>query len=1728
MRRVGSGHLKVDAARAVGKLREYQLADRSLYLTEMARGIVAAGATEIAVSWDADDMWITWRGPALPAGPLESLFDALVSPAGVSGPLAWQRPLAVGVNTAIGLGPKHVDVHSIPEDGEAFAVRFGPRFHDAAHAAGDESGAALGERRTSDAAERVGGAGGAIHVRRRLSAETLGRFFSRAEPPEIGVLRESARWPRVAMRLDEEVVASEVELLRYPLAIARGLLAVSVSEMGHPLHLSERGFVLERLPLVADDWTRRTPVRVHVDYDRLPTNAARSQVRMDEASMRQLRHVLERTLPEFFAQWAERIDGGVEGEALRRAALEFVVGYADAGDWRSALRKIPSWASPLSTHPLAHDALGKLRPLSELSNTAVHVDTAPVDEDLAPWLGDVLWAPMGSVERVLLGRQEPESSHFLLSVAQAALSARSAWLSTLPREPRVDAAHPWVTWRFGPEQPWGPSSLDDGAMKGLSGEACLLDPAHATSGGTIALLHQGRALDRVVVDFPLPFEAVVESSALTPNAGYTGAEPDEARTHAVTGALVAALRCVELMAAKLNRPRASVPEAGAIAPDIVPPRAAMGEVFGQIAAYVKTNTRRFPWAVDGAPLLECVRGEEVSTVSLKALRADETVDTWIAPHQRYVPPNVHAVRTTEAGAAVLRGLLGRPLQPYSGGDETSDATLRGSVQQGPGVVLVATEAGRRGAIAWGEFSVRTMHGPSRVVLWHRQARLDEVSFEPLYLHCRVALDDDTIVPDRERPPIHTEWLERRMFEALLGAAEGTPPPELVFDRRSMSDAAEWLVRATASEADEARRARVLALPLLPSVDGNVSLDAIRERGTFLWGTESTLQEALEAGSTQPLLHVRHEYATIVAALTGAKAVEAMSVLVDARKKRRRATYVEKHLRGQPSPLPELGIGVVAVRGAQIEQAVLVLADAPQSFVDYRLKGRPLGRFQLASPPHLRAFVDVGVENLSENLTMNAGLQARLSRSVRYAVPRLIEQLATDAPERLLQETAGRSLLSSWLRVGTTVQPAGGKRRVAQVLEQLRRAPVWTTPVGRTVSIDDVVDAEGTLSLLAFDGEWLEPGAGESSPLDDGAIRVAHVDILRPLLEKLLGTAVNVSSTSASQLQRRRAMERGLVPSPTVRVDPRLKSSFTKLDTVPGAASMGIGEIGLTPGPGSVLRVEHGVFDLDVFPPVEIAVDPSCVSVDRGRMPNHEARIEVLTAMARELERRTLDQLDELPMWVRDNVRSSLARGAHDPDGDLLPVFPTTTGAWVSLQDLKHQREQFGDVWAVTDTQCRLVPRAPERIAVRVRPGEFDWLVAGFGAVDAIAMLRSDLAARRNLLEPRWNEPKMPPREAERRALAVRHLEGERRGVIVALHPSDHHLSGMRLARGDHPFHALPWEGEWPMWIDVSDPSLSPDTEWARPVEDATLDALVTSLRTTGEELLVEAVPPPPDDARVVLRIPQGWLALTDETTVGGVHRVVDDVTFAPCLPRLGGGEIFPPIRGAILTRRVADVAPLVADAYPQLLDALARETESDEFALAHMIYGVSIGWRPPLAAASRPLPLAPPCTLGELSARYAGATTGTTHAVTARTAASRALLRVVPRAWLRRGGLTRAEENATGRVPWEAPPVARLEPTPRERLAMQLQQLLESLGVPFGVEVGSARKRDRWLLQVTGPRMLMLSGSHPALVPWEGRTVNDVHAQRALRILAVHALGVLERAGESELARAHSTLELFR
>ncbi|HLM72194.1 MAG TPA: hypothetical protein VK459_05875, partial [Polyangiaceae bacterium] len=113
---VARGKIRVDARRAVEKLREHLLVDLHLYTLEIARAAAAGGATWVDIGHDADEVSLTFDGEPLDEGTMIRLLDHVLADA-PDAAARRTRLLAMGVNAALGLSPAHVDIWSRGEPG---------------------------------------------------------------------------------------------------------------------------------------------------------------------------------------------------------------------------------------------------------------------------------------------------------------------------------------------------------------------------------------------------------------------------------------------------------------------------------------------------------------------------------------------------------------------------------------------------------------------------------------------------------------------------------------------------------------------------------------------------------------------------------------------------------------------------------------------------------------------------------------------------------------------------------------------------------------------------------------------------------------------------------------------------------------------------------------------------------------------------------------------------------------------------------------------------------------------------------------------------------------------------------------------------------------------------------------------------------------------------------------------------------------------------------------------------------------------------------------------------------------------------------------------------------------------------------------------------------------------------------------------------------------------------
>lgn len=290
---VARGRIRVDARRAVEKLREHQLVDLHHYLHELVRAAVASKAGTVDITYDADDLVISWLGEPWGLSSLPRLLDYVLTEAADVEAQRW-RLLAMGVNAALGLEPRFVSVAI--SDGQSVE-----RWRFAANQLERDAGP---ERLTPGPKAPAGFV--RVQVTRRLGWNVIRRAATRGAPREIPALLAATRDLPVPLSIagQRRDSARASWALTVPLRIRqagvqRAELLVA-SGLTPSVRWLERGVDLAATPLPEVEGLPagpahgcRLPVAVVVDADALPTNASRSALRSDASLVREV----ERAIP---------------------------------------------------------------------------------------------------------------------------------------------------------------------------------------------------------------------------------------------------------------------------------------------------------------------------------------------------------------------------------------------------------------------------------------------------------------------------------------------------------------------------------------------------------------------------------------------------------------------------------------------------------------------------------------------------------------------------------------------------------------------------------------------------------------------------------------------------------------------------------------------------------------------------------------------------------------------------------------------------------------------------------------------------------------------------------------------------------------------------------------------------------------------------------------------------------------------------------------------------------------------------------------------------------------------------------------------------------------------------------------------------------------------------------------------------------------------------------------
>lgn len=1515
---ISSGRIRVDAARAIAKLREYRLADPNAWILEAVRAAVGSGATRIALDADADDIRLVWAGPAWPAEVLPELFDELVSPE-ASRDVYPRRLLAGAVNSALGLEPAWVDVIAV-SGGAASRVRFTP----ATVTPGEDGAAPLRDLDVESVAVPDGASDPGMHVqlRRRVGLEMFGRFLTGGEPPELALARWACRDIAVPMRIGGSEVGRAVhrdDLVRVPLgegldgfvALAHpGLLrgtppvpAMDVAELG--VRVVRERWTPSSLETAWGQNRATLPVRLVIDGARMPTNASRSQVRAEDhpvaAALRrgdeQVTALLEEiatrlgTLAKDVDRTETFADPSAELSILRAAALAVLAPAIAGVDWNGDATALKGPLLTLAKLPLVRNAVGGWRAPAEYWRGPTYRGSEALPRELSPWIGTMAWIPAGDAAEVLLGGSRPDArdARRAIKSARRRLSARKEFLGRPAQEARVaPRAESRVRARLSAVLE---SAADAKAFAGLDGEVCV---AHARGPGRLALHHEGRVLATAVLDTPVAVDAIVSGALLAPDERYRGVAVDSEFRRAERAVRVAAMRAIEALADDRARPGV----------EISAPRRAAGDDELLLIALSMAREDGIR-VVDDSPLAnaDVFHAPDGVRHSLASLRRERVIAVANRADEVVPPAGRLLILATPAEHQLLAAMLAPETAVVPYGKRHAIAPLD------PGLTLTRMIAGRTGMPALvrrdgalaGGVGFEPREGYSTLSKYHRGQSVELVMRDPAHLDCSIAIDCDTLVPSEDWSNVVDDggiaqadlagW-ERELLRATVRALLGDIPIDLVIPQRPirLDDATgHALCRALGEGAPrellgDELTARLRDAPILRVLggDGPCSIDRLCAAfGDDLPAIDpDAAADATELDGWHPLV-ADDVVRAMVATVSGRKVVDATDQIVERRRAAARRRKLAEHRR-RPTEAMELPAAhapmtfdVNGVRG------VIGIGDERRLEAVVLVEGRRFARIVSNPDLPLRAVVELPIESVDlERGEVGATANGNVLAAIRASAGPWLAHIAGGRAEMLADDLATRTLLAEWLR-----QNEDGHRAVR---DALRAARAWPTIQGGRASLAAAANGP-TVPTAAWSGEWLT--GDPADPLDGPVLAVptgGDGDALRGVLDGIGPWPTDDVTALVRRLQVRRRVQSGKVPSPTVEGAPReLTRRLEELDV---HHTLGAGEIALDDATGSQALLHfdgqyRAAIPIDVVPAVRIAIEAPDL-VDEMAQPGGVAAAhrEHLARQAQQLALALVTQVAiasdhgvAIPPWLRRRFASALLAQRLEPARvAALPLFMTMAGTWMTWNDVLSQESMFGDVWYLTgdagaaplDNRRRVLVLSESNAALASR-------FTGVTFVDGSRELTLDAQARRNLDRPPLPRLEVP---AQVRGGGMAPVElvttgSRRRGYVVPLRPAAISLRGLNACRGLVPFERMADPCAWPTFAVVEDPDLQGDRTWRRPAEDAVWKSLAEDVRATSEAA-IRAWLSAPSDA-LVSELVETWhidreSSLWDQSLVRGV------------------------------------------------------------------------------------------------------------------------------------------------------------------------------------------------------------------------------------------------------------------
>ncbi len=759
------GRIRVDARKAMAKLREHLLVDLHLYAVEVVRAAVLAGATRIDVTYDADDVEVTFDGAPLLAAALPHLFEHLT---GEDGGASHQRLLALAVNAALGLDPAWVSL-TTATGGAASRVAWSP----ALVAAIEREERPLPEPEAIPVPPGMPATGTRFQLRRKVGWETVRRAAGKAAPREVALLTEAAHCLRVPLFVNGAAVGPSGR----PVVLARASISLPGARRAHVeittghetaphvdfcelgLLLCRTSFAFGRHFPMAEHHGVRPPVRIVVDSDALPTNASRSAVREDAPLFASLASSAAPALSDAIAAIAFALFGrgeapdGVTVDTRNPTALHDVLGAFLCAAEASLVARVtmPDALRSLLDLPLFQDGLG--RPLSHATipredPLLMWGGQKPVPAPMEPWADKIVWRRGRLAERILDGRKA--FAHDKLAELAKRGEERHRKLFAMP-----------AGFVSVPDETYLAREafrLQEGALAGLSGEVAIAaDPSAFVRNLALRVFVQGRFYEAYPLPedrVPLPCVIALQwPGHIVPRLGYEGIEPTNGTHAALAFAVTQAVFLCERVAAERARTGPPLDERAAAVL-----RAALATVVTAPARMYSVEGHEMPALADLQGLVRAAvwpttEGTLVSLQDVCEYVARTGALCVAAPGLAGRAPDgrpVLAVTTDEIDhlAACLRS--GIAIVRYDGALSVRSRDGRPPRRGAELLTLIDRQAeGARAPVmrlSGKGFTCAVTLGDEGTHIWHAGVRVSRIELAETFGGITIGIDDDSIVP----------------------------------------------------------------------------------------------------------------------------------------------------------------------------------------------------------------------------------------------------------------------------------------------------------------------------------------------------------------------------------------------------------------------------------------------------------------------------------------------------------------------------------------------------------------------------------------------------------------------------------------------------------------------------------------------------------------------------------------------------------------------------------------------------------------------------------------------------------------------------------------------------------------------------------------------------------------------------------------------------------------------